>query len=78
VGISGNERNEPEPRWVATGPLLPAGMFVATLIAAFYYPDAWLSWAAPAMCAVGVIVLVARAWRIKRREAAHSNQRPPR
>ncbi|MGV1037412.1 MAG: hypothetical protein ACOYD0_10375 [Candidatus Nanopelagicales bacterium] len=66
--MSQPDRNADEPRWVATGPLLPAGMFVATFIAALNYPTSWLAWSAAALSAFGTIVLIARAYRISRRK----------
>ena len=52
-----------EPRWVATGPLLPLGMFIATLIAALAGTPARLSWTAVALCLIATLILVVRAFR---------------
>ncbi len=60
-------KQDQPPRWVATGPLLPAAMFVATLIAALNYPRSFLAWFAVALCALGTIVLVVRALRIRKK-----------
>ncbi len=62
------------PRWVATGPFLPLGMFVATLIAALRDPSSPLLWVTVAACAVGTLVLTGRAYYYWRKDAGSRRQ----
>lgn len=56
-----------QPRWVATGPLLPLAMFIATLIAALKYPDSPILWIPVILCAAAALTLVVRALVLTRR-----------
>ena len=68
------ETDRQEPRWVATGPFLPFGMFVATLIAALRDPGSILLWVTVVACAVGTLVLTGRAFYYWRSEAGNRRE----
>ena len=59
---------------MATGPFLPLGMFVATLIAALRDPGSTLLWVTVVACAVGTLVLTGRAFYYWRSEAGNRRE----